>query len=63
MLDLNSEGLAPRARLIVPILFGLFSLALGQDTNWDLYNYHLYNPFALLNGKLDIDFFAAGFFP
>ena len=45
----------------MPILFGLVSLALGQDTNWDLYNYHLYNPFALLNGKLHVDFFAAGF--
>ncbi|MGV8939209.1 MAG: hypothetical protein ACOH2J_18985 [Allorhizobium sp.] len=52
----------PRRMLIlVPILFGLLSVVLGADANWDLYNYHLYAPFALLNGKLDIDLAPAGF--
>ncbi|HEY0331853.1 MAG TPA: glycosyltransferase 87 family protein [Rhodopseudomonas sp.] len=47
--------------LAAPLLFGLISLGLGVDDNWDLRNYHLYGPFALLNGKLDIDFTPGGF--
>ena len=31
------------------------SLLLGQDNNWDLLNYHLYNPWAVLEGRWDID--------
>jgi len=27
----------------------------GQDANWDLRNYHFYNPYAWLNGRLDLD--------
>jgi uncharacterized membrane protein len=32
----------------------------GTDNNWDLRNYHLYNPFAWLDGRLSQDIFAAG---
>src|SRR3981189_3019001 len=32
----------------------------GGDSNWDLRNYHLYNPFALFNGKFAIDVAPAG---
>lgn len=46
---------------IVPILFGLFAVLRGADANWDLYNYHLYGPFALINGKHAIDLAPAGF--
>lgn len=45
---------------LVPFLFGIWSLLLGQDRNWDLNNYHLYNAFAFLNNKLNIDFAVAG---
>jgi hypothetical protein len=31
----------------------------GTDTNWDLRNYHLYNAFAALNGKLGFDLVPA----
>lgn len=31
---------------------GLASLYLGQDMNWDLQNYHYYNPWAWLNGRI-----------
>src|SRR5690242_18738499 len=48
------------ASLLVPVAFGLISVSLWVDTNVDLFNYHLYNPFALLNGKLHIDLAAAG---
>jgi hypothetical protein len=43
------------AALLVPLLFGLLSVCLGQDDNWDMKNYHWYNPYALLNGRLDVD--------
>src|SRR5258705_72055 len=32
----------------------------GGDSNWDLRNYHLYNPFALFNGKYAVDIAPAG---
>lgn len=43
------------ALIAMPVVFGLLALAMGQDDNWDLKNYHLYNPFALLNGKIGLD--------
>jgi hypothetical protein len=46
--------------VLAPAAFGALSLLHGQDANWDLYNYHLYNPNAYLNGKLDIDLAPAG---
>lgn len=32
-----------------------FSLWRGQDANWDLRNYHYYNPYAWVNGRAAID--------
>lgn len=49
------------AAIAGPLVFGTVSLLLGADTNWDLQNYHLYNAYAFLNEKLDIDLAAAGF--
>jgi hypothetical protein len=50
------HGRAPLlASILIPLLFGLVSVALGQDTNWDLRNYHWYNPYALLHGRLAQD--------
>lgn len=40
---------------IVPIVYGLAALYLGQDANWDLRNYHWYNPYALLNNRYGFD--------
>ncbi len=35
---------------------GSFSVfVLGRDTNWDLVNYHFYNPWALLHGRIGYD--------
>jgi hypothetical protein len=50
---------AARLWLAAPVGFGLLSLALGQDANFDLRNYHWYNPFALLNGRHGFDANAA----
>src|SRR4051812_21190792 len=36
------------------------ALALGRDANWDIRNYHLYNPYALLEGRWGLDLAPAG---
>ncbi|HEY2346199.1 MAG TPA: hypothetical protein VGH80_09990 [Xanthomonadaceae bacterium] len=42
--------------LVLGIVFPLLALIfLGQDVNWDLQNYHLYDPFAWLHGRLHLD--------
>jgi hypothetical protein len=46
--------------LTAPIIFGVFSLILGQDRSYDLAGYHYYNAFAFLNNKTSIDFSVAG---
>ncbi|MEI6260019.1 MAG: hypothetical protein WCR46_08945 [Deltaproteobacteria bacterium] len=43
------------AWLIIPPLFGILSVMLGQDANWDLRNYHYYNPYSFINGRMDFD--------
>jgi hypothetical protein len=44
---------------LVPLLFGVFALLIGQDANWDLRNYHWYNAYAFLNDRLTFDVGAA----
>ncbi|WP_426110380.1 hypothetical protein [Massilia sp. PWRC2] len=51
----NSKVITRLAYFLVPLMLGLLSLGLGQDDNWDLKNYHLYNAFAFLNGKIGFD--------
>lgn len=48
--------------LLIVVLFvgfatgsGLYSLYLGSDANWDLLNYHIYNPFAAINKRFLYD--------
>ncbi|MCC7048753.1 MAG: hypothetical protein IT562_18705 [Alphaproteobacteria bacterium] len=38
-----------------PLGYGILSLLVRQDYNWDLLNYHYYNPFAWLTGRRDLD--------
>lgn len=52
---LDQPGALRLAMLLVPIILGFVSIVFRQDDNWDLRNYHLYNPFALLNGKIGFD--------
>jgi hypothetical protein len=40
---------------LTPVAFGLSTLWLGQDASWDLRNYHFYNPFAFLTGRMGYD--------
>ncbi len=46
--------------LLCVCIGGLLSLFLGQDICFDIKNYHLYIPYAFLNGRSGIDFIAAG---
>ncbi len=57
---------ARRARLIgrlflllAPLAYGGLTLAFGMDANWDLRNYHWYNGYALLTGRIDGDLLPA----
>ena len=60
-LDLDSPRLSRAALLLVPLCFGLFSLWLGADSNFDLRNYHIYNAYAFLDGRVGRDLAPAGF--
>jgi hypothetical protein len=51
----HPRGNVIAAGLAVALLGGLLSLLLGQDANWDLRNYHLYNGYAALHGRLGVD--------
>jgi len=45
--------------VIFMFFFGFWSIHIGQDINWDLLNYHFYNPYAFLHNRLDYDFAPA----
>ncbi len=47
------------AWLIMPAAFGVLAIAMGQDAGWDLRNYHFYNPYAFLHGRMDYDIVPA----
>jgi hypothetical protein len=55
MPDKFEKRLTLAAWLIVPPLFGLMSVMLGQDANWDLRNYHFYNPYSFIYNRMDFD--------
>lgn len=57
----NLRAAVDRYGLPFCLLFGaLCSLLMRQDASWDLRNYHLYNAWALLHGRLALDLAAAG---
>lgn len=41
--------------ILFGVLGGAASILSGKDVNWDLRNYHFYNPWAALNGRLGWD--------
>jgi hypothetical protein len=45
--------------ILVLVLSCAASLLLGKDRNWDLLNYHFYNPYMFLTGRLGFDYFPA----
>lgn len=60
-LNMNSSRLiALLACSFVPLCFGaVAAFGFQQDANWDLQNYHWYNPYAFLNGRWDFDIMPA----
>ncbi len=57
---LNTTGIHNYQMLIVSALLGgVAALWLGFELDWDLLNYHLYNPHALLTGRSGVDFAVA----
>ncbi|MGC8698542.1 MAG: hypothetical protein ACP5Q0_08685, partial [Halothiobacillus sp.] len=46
---------------VVPLFFGLLSVFYGQPSGWDFFNYHVYNGYAFVHGRLDLDLAPAGF--
>lgn len=57
-MPLTPGGRAGRDALCLGVLVaiaGLVALRLGQDANYDLLNYHLYNPWAWLTGRYGFD--------
>lgn len=60
-LDLDSPRLARASLLLVPLCFGLLSLWRGADGNFDLLNYHFYDVYAFLDGRVGRDLAPAGF--
>jgi hypothetical protein len=54
-LDLDSPRLSRACLLLIPVCFGLISLWLGADCNFDLLNYHFYNAYAFLDGRIGRD--------
>jgi len=58
---LNHPRAGRAAMALVPALFGLMAVWLGQDDGWDMRNYHLYNVHALMTGRIGFDLAPAGF--
>ncbi len=61
----DREATTRRAPHLLPCLLILLAASAwsawrGQDVNWDLQNYHQYDPFALLHGRLASDVAPAG---
>ncbi|CAO3423158.1 hypothetical protein [Azospirillum doebereinerae] len=45
--------------LLAPLAYGALTLGFGMDANWDLRNYHWYNGYALLTGRIGFDLLPA----
>ncbi|MGY0571805.1 glycosyltransferase 87 family protein [Bradyrhizobium sp. RDM12] len=61
-MDLRGKALAPIAIVVCSMLAGaLYTLAMGEDVNWDWQNYHEYNVWAVLNGRYGVDAIPPGF--
>lgn len=51
----RARFLALTILVLAPFAFGILAVALGQDANWDLRNYHWYNAYSFLNGRHGFD--------
>lgn len=46
-------------QMLVPLICGVLAVALGQDASWDFRNYHWYNGWAAIHGRLGTDILPA----
>lgn len=51
----NTVSVRTALLVAAPCLFAVLGVLLGKKTGWDLFNYHWYNPYALLNGRFGFD--------
>jgi hypothetical protein len=51
----RARVLALALMVLTPFAFGALAVALGQDANWDLRNYHWYNAYSLLHWRYGFD--------
>lgn len=56
-IDLWRRGAAYAAMMLCALAAALY---MGQDMNWDMLNYHVYAGYSAVEGRLGIDYFAAG---
>ena len=60
-LDAVVDAIPPWLKLLLlPLVCAIVAVWKGQDINWDLQNYHLYNPYAFLHGRMQLDLAPAG---
>ncbi len=52
---LTARRLFSTCFLLIPLAFGLLGATWGMDANWDLRNYHYYNAYAFLTGRIGWD--------
>ena len=57
---ISNTRTGPLISILAALAFGAWAVYLGQDKNWDLLNYHLYNPYAFLNDRIETDLAPAG---
>ena len=62
---MTTEFLTPRNAIFLrfiafSVICGVVTFLLGKDSNWDIFNYHLYAPHAFWTQDLQTDFMAAG---
>ncbi len=57
--DRHARLIAVAFLALAPLAYGTLALGLGMDANWDLRNYHWYNAYAVLTGRLGFDLLPA----
>ncbi|HYD65297.1 hypothetical protein [Azospirillum sp.] len=53
--DRRARAIALAFLVLAPLAYGALTLSFGMDANWDLRNYHWYNAYAFLNGRIGFD--------
>ncbi|PWC37064.1 hypothetical protein [Azospirillum sp. TSO22-1] len=57
--DRRARLIAAAFLVLAPLAYGALGVSLDMDANWDLRNYHWYNAYAFLTGRIGIDLLPA----